>query len=336
MVSRMSNQTKTQNQTQAQAQKVIDVESTELATINSTPDVHALVPSSLDGAMQFAKWLAQSSLLPKAVNKEHDIFFIICAGMELGLPPMAALRGLYTVHGRTALESKTKAALCIQKGAAVYFKRVEFTPDATTWETLRRGASEPQRMRYTRQEAIDAFLAPGKPSGGGATVAGKEGPWRQFTQRMISHRALGWLCDDVYPDIVMGVATAEDFDANDTYQPISSAAKAGAIDVPPQASHEAPAATTGPSPVDPPKAKPATSGRPPIYEVEVEDLVAKIGEFTSAKDLRAWATENIQGRECSDAVREKLSKHYEDQLDLIKNAAAEEKKNAAPTPKGDR
>lgn len=292
--------------------------------------------------MEFATWLAQSSLLPKAVNKVHDIFFIICAGMELGLPPMAALRGLYTVHGRTALESKTKAALCIQKGAALYFKRIEFTPEATTWETQRRG-KEPERMRYTRQEAIDAFLAPGKPTGGGPPVAGKEGPWRQFTQRMISHRALGWLCDDVYPDVVMGVATAEDFDGAETnYQPISTAAKAGAIDVPQTAqvsvpaslTEEQPTAKSGPNPTDPP-AKPKGNGKPPIFEIEVDDLIEKMGKFTNAKELRAWATDNIQGRECVEAIRKKLSDHYEGQLKQIADAAEAEKKMAAPTPKGD-
>ncbi len=159
----------------------------------------ALVPTSLDGAMQLARWLSSAKFLPEALRgKEADIFTMVIAGLELGLPPMAALRGMYIVNGKPSLESKTKAALCLQKSAAVYFKRTEHTADATTWETKRRDTGEISTMRYTREQAKEAGLLT------------KAGPWSNYAQRMISHRALGWLCDDAYPDVMLGIGTAED------------------------------------------------------------------------------------------------------------------------------
>jgi hypothetical protein len=185
-------QTSPQNNPQPQPQALVPLETTQQA--------QALVPASLEAAMQFSQWLAQSSLLPKSVNKEHDIFFIVCAGMELGFAPMAALRSLYVVNGRTALEAKAKAALCRQRGAALYFKKVEDTDKAVAWETHRKGDPSPSVQRFTIDDAKQAGLL------------GKGGPWTNYPRRMMSWKALGFLCDDTYPDIMLGVATKEDFD----------------------------------------------------------------------------------------------------------------------------
>jgi hypothetical protein len=345
----MANQPPNGNVKQAQPQALVAVDTSSV--------VNALVPSSLDGAMQFARWLSQSALLPKNYAREHDIFFIICAGMELGLPPMAALRGLYTVHGRTALESKTKAALCLQKHAAQYFKRTEFTPLACTWETLRNGQVEPVRMRYTLAEAQEAGLAPDPKH----NRPGKEGPWRQYTQRMISHRALGWLCDDVYPDIVMGVATAEDFDPGEfTFKPIGAGVELGSAPSAPAPVAEVisgvPAGTKAANPpqeypkdtskqgdgtpagaqpkviADEPKKEVGSfakdPNKPPLEDDDdVIDIITRMGQTGTLIELRQFAVENIHGRSMSDQVRSRLLKAYEAHYQMIEDAAVQEKKD---------
>lgn len=307
--------------------------------VETSPNINALVPTTIDGAMQFARWLAQSSLLPKSINKEFDIFFIITAGMEIGIPPMAALRSLYCVNGRTALESRAKMALCLSKGAATYFRRVEYTAEATTWETLRRGQTEPVKMRYTRQEAIASFLAPGpNPDGKGPPIAGKEGPWRLYTQRMISHRALGWLCDDVYPDVVLGVATAEDFDQNEfTFRPIG-----GGMDIsmsPPQTvapSGPPPGVPTtakqagepiarGESPLEQKKAPPAPAKKPLDDEDEIVEIIDEISKTETVDAARKVSQARVANREMTDAVRARMLAAYENHCDLIRDAAKKEK-----------
>lgn len=324
-----------------------------ISPIETSAEVHALVPTSIDGAMSLARWLAQSTLLPKSVAKEHDIFFIIQAGMELGLPPMAALRGLYVVHGRTALESKTKAALAIQKGKAEYFKRTCYTPQKVEWETKRRDTGEITRMAYTLKEAQDAWLAP-DPS---RNRPGKEGPWRDYTQRMLSYRALGWLCDDAYQDVVMGVATAEDFDPKEfTFKPVGGGVELATIPGAPAAERVAPAAVAVPADAKPaneeararveaddPKAEvgdfsrpegkeaqtvqqPATQVRKPLEnEDEIVELITQVGKFSSHAELKKWSTENLKTRDMSEAVRARLLKAYESQLDMIEDDA---RKNA--------
>lgn len=274
---------------------------TALVPIDTATQAIALVPQSLDGAMQLARWLATSSFLPEKLRgKEGDIFAIVLAGAELGMPPMAALRGVYVVNGKTALESKTKAAICLQRGAALYIKRTEHTPLATTWETLRRGESEPRSYRYTRQEAQESGLL------------AKDGPWRSFPQRMISHRALGWLCDDVYPDVVLGVANAEDFDGDEiSFSPLGPAV--GGITV-----GKIAAAASPPAPVK--STEPAPPG---LTDDDIVELITAIGGAGTESTLKQVGG-RIRAANVTQQQRDRLVKAYEDQLTEIRTAAATE------------
>lgn len=284
-------------------------------------DVNALVPSSLEGAWQLAQWLSKSSLIPKYKDKEADIFLIITSGMELGLPPNASLRGLYCVNGRVALESKTKAALCISKGAALYFKRTEYNENATTWETMRAGQAEPVRMRYTKAEATAAGLTK------------KEGPWQGYPQRMISHRALGWLCDDVYPDIVLGVATAEDFDefTGNNFREIGDGMSVSTMP---------PAATPPPSDVVPgvPAGTKDGNAKKPDAPADMDEptviaLIADMKKCMKKSELKAIGEKRIHGKPMSDATRARLLEVYETQVDLIDAADRDTEHPNAPTRK---
>lgn len=267
----------------------------DIAPIDTTPKALALVPSTLDGAMQLARWLAMSSFMPDYLRgKEGDIFAILLAGTELGLPPMATLRGLYIVNGKPALEAKTKAAICLERGAALYFRKVEDTPKAVTWETMRKGDTEARRSRFTLDEAERAGLT------------SKSGPWKLYPQRMLGHRALGWLCDDTYPDIVLGVSTAEDFDPKDyTFSPIPGA---GGIEVgTPRALDSVPAATSAPAqtasvPANVPSStaepKPAADAKAEpvaMSNADVEEIVGLMHEAKESNDLAEIARVHING-----------------------------------------
>jgi hypothetical protein len=286
---------------------------TALVPVETTAQAQALVPASLEAAMQFSQWLSQSSLLPKSVNREHDIFFIVCAGMELGFAPMAALRSLYVVNGRTALEAKAKAALCRQRGAALYFKKVEDTDKAVAWETHRRGDPSPSVSRFTIEDAKQANLL------------GKDGPWRNYPRRMMSWKALGFLCDDTYPDIMLGVATKEDFDDEEiTFRPITTVGAGVELGtIPPKQpantqQQQAPATSSAPA---------TAPAQPPVAQWSEDDIIeaiTRIGNASSHVELKS-IRKDIWGRGTMDeATRARFAKAYEDQWTLIEHAAREE------------
>jgi hypothetical protein len=301
-------QTSPQNNPQPQQQALVPLETTQQA--------QALVPASLEAAMQFSQWLAQSSLLPKSVNKEHDIFFIVCAGMELGFAPMAALRSLYVVNGRTALEAKAKAALCRQRGAALYFKKVEDTDKAVAWETHRKGDPSPSVQRFTIDDAKQAGLL------------GKGGPWTNYPRRMMSWKALGFLCDDTYPDIMLGVATKEDFDEEQIeFRPIATVGAGVELGtIPPKA----PANTQQQQQPAAASSTPATPAQPveqPMAQWDEDDIIeaiTRIGNAGSHVDLKTIRKEIWARGPMTEAVRARFAKAYEDQFTMIEHAAREE------------
>ncbi len=303
------------NHNQRQAITKVDA---EITPIDTTSTAIALIPSTLDGAFQLAAWLATSSFLPEKLrNKPGDVFAIVLAGVELGLPPMAALRGLYIVNGKVAAEGRTKAAVCLQRGAAVYIRRTEYTPAASTWETLRRGATAPVTMRYTLDEANKAGLA------------GKDGPWRAFPQRMISHRALGWLLDDTYPDILMGVATAEDFDeeADSAAATMQALPAIAVVSAPPSAAKSAASSTSAPT----------KSDKPAALEMSVEerDEIAKdVKACTTKPAVQDIMRKRIAPRAMSASTREWLKQVCGEHLDLIEEAAKTEREAAGEQPEG--
>ncbi len=187
------------------------------------------------------------------------------------------------------------------------------------------------------QEAIAAFLAPGpNPDGKGPPVAGKEGPWRLYTQRMISHRALGWICDDVYPDVVLGVATAEDFDDEEfTFRPIAAGvdhgtpqpvsgvpttAKSGTPRTPKTAATDAPTATPVTAGATSAPASTLPQSAAPMSEDDMIELVTAIGSCGTVATLKQNAKERIHGRPMDHGQRQKLLNHYEAQLELIMKA----------------
>lgn len=297
-------------------------EALAITPIDTASKALALVPNSLDGAMQLARWLSMSTFLPdKLRGKEGDIFAIMLAGAELGLPPMATLRGVYIVNGKPALEAKTKAAICLERGAAKYFRKIEDTPQAVTWETLRAGDAAPRVSRYTIVEAKAAGLL------------NKDGPWQSYPQRMLGHRALGWLCDDAYPDIVLGVSTKEDFDdAEFTFTPIGAGVDLG---VPkgktPANATQAPPPTSSATSAAPPTAPataPATEVAPPaageaMTNDEASAISERIHECADEMALREIARVDVAGskRTMTNEQRDFLAKAYSMRLKEIRAAA---------------
>lgn len=152
----------------------------------------ALVPASMSEAEQLAQRLAQSSLAPDALRgKPHDVLAIVLTGLELGLSPMQALRGIYVVKGRPVLAADTLVALCVRSEHCLYFRRVESTDKVATYETHRKGHPEPVRLSWTSDMAKRAGL-------GGQT-------WSAHPEAMLRHRCAAALARDVYPDLVLGM-----------------------------------------------------------------------------------------------------------------------------------
>lgn len=326
------------------------------STLDTSHQALAMIPKSLESCWQLAEWLSKAGLFVKRRDplSVADIFAIVLAGVEIGLPPMASLRGIYIVNGKTAMESKTKMAVCLQRGVALYFRRTLHTPDTTTWVMKRRGSTEEASQTYTRGEAKAAGLLD------------KEGPWRGYTQRMISHRALGWICDDNCADVLMGIATAEDDERPDapvfqslgmvgpgvelgaapvkakSVESIQTPQAAQTATVPPAAAK--PATETAPPPATepapkvesaPPPAAPKPTGKPVLDEAGFAVLKDTLRECKTDDDIKGVSLK-VTSFDMPKAWRDELSEIRAQQKILIRDAAKAEPdaSNQATLPMG--
>lgn len=151
----------------------------------------AIVPRTVDEVRTLAAQFAKSALLPPDLRgKEADVFVTILAGQELGLPPMAALRGIHVVKGKPVLSADSMVGVALRSGLAEYFSCVEENATSVTYETKRRGSPHPQRCTWTMDDARQAQL-------GGDN-------WKRYPRAMLKARCKAALARDVYPDVLAG------------------------------------------------------------------------------------------------------------------------------------
>jgi hypothetical protein len=157
-----------------------------------------IVPRSIDEVRTLASMLSKSALLPNDLRgKEADIAFSIMAGQELGMPPMAAIRGVHVVKGKPVLSADAMVGVVLGRGIAKFFRCVEESPESVTYETHRHGDPEPQRMTWTMEDAKRAQLTGGD-------------NWKKYPRAMLKARCKAALARDVYPDVLAGCYTEDE------------------------------------------------------------------------------------------------------------------------------
>ena len=152
----------------------------------------ATVPSDLNGFSALAEQFSKSKLIPADLQgKSADVFVTLLAGHELGLSPMAALRGIHVVKGKPVLSSDTMAAIVLASGAAEYIRCVESTPTVATYATKRKGVPGEEDVRtWTMEDARRAKLDGDN--------------WTKYPRAMLKARCKAELLRDVYPDVLAG------------------------------------------------------------------------------------------------------------------------------------
>lgn len=157
----------------------------------------SLSPRNIGEAIQFAEMLSKASLVPKDfANNPGNILVAIQWGMELGLQPMQAMQNIAVINGRPSLWGDAVIAL-VKACPACEWIVEEIGDDSATCRVKRAGEPEQSRS-FSKTDAKTAGLL------------GKQGPWSQYPKRMIQMRARSWALRDVFPDVLRGLAVAEE------------------------------------------------------------------------------------------------------------------------------
>lgn len=159
-----------------------------------------LVPQSLSDVKTFADIITRSSLCPDQYrNKPQDVFVAILMGLDLGLSPMQAVQNIAVINGRPCLWGDAMLAVC--KSAPTW----EFMQETQTGEGDRLTAVCRVKRRGEPEVVSTFSMSDAKAAG----LTGK-GPWRSYPKRMLQMRARGFALRDAFPDVLRGIAPAEE------------------------------------------------------------------------------------------------------------------------------
>lgn len=143
-------------------------------------------------AFQIAKAAASSRALERWKNPD-DAFICIIAGLEIGLSPFQALQDLYPVRGKVAIMGDAAKALVMASDACEYINGGRSDDPPGWWIESKRPGAPAVRTVFTVDDAKRAGLW------------GKSGPWKDYPQRMLYYRALGFHLRDQFPDVLRGM-----------------------------------------------------------------------------------------------------------------------------------
>ena len=186
------------------------------AAIAPRPPVRmGVAPTNVEDGWRLAQFIAQSGLVPKGYQgRPADVLVAIQYGMEVNLPPMAALHSIFVTNGRPSLWGDGFLAVIMASGVyrdheeyyMVDGKRQEFlvstdlakdntTAVCTFW---RADNPRPRTGTFSISQARKAGLL------------SKQGPWQEYPDRMLKMRARGFAGHDAFPDVLKGMRSAEE------------------------------------------------------------------------------------------------------------------------------
>lgn len=168
----------------------------------------SLTPRNLGEAMELAKVMANSDIVPNEFRKKpENILIAIQLGAEVGLAPMQALQNIYVVNGKPSMWGD--AVLGLIKGSGLLEDFEETFDEKAQRATCR------SRRKDNKTDVIRTFsMEDAKKSG----LWGKQGPWTNYPNRMLQMRARSWNLRDNFPDVLKGLNVREEVQDYETIQ----------------------------------------------------------------------------------------------------------------------
>jgi hypothetical protein len=170
-----------------------------------------IILSNMDEIWRFAETVIASGMAPKGINNPAAATITIQMGMELGLPPMASLQNIAAINGRPSIWGDAMLGVVRSTGELEEF--TEWFENAGT--KLARTPSEfPDsvmavcRVKRRGYDPIESSFSVADAKR--AKLWGKQGPWTEYTARMLKFRARSFALRDEFGDALRGLYSAEE------------------------------------------------------------------------------------------------------------------------------
>ncbi len=172
----------------------------ELIRVPASQVQMGLMPRSLDEGIKLATMMSRSAFVPKDFQgSPENILVAMQMGAEVGFAPMQALQSIAVINGRPSIWGDGLLALVM---ASVHYDGHEETLDESTMTATavfrRKGKRAPVVQTFSQADAKAAGLW------------AKGGPWSTYPKRMLQMRARAFAIRDCFPDVIKGLAVAEE------------------------------------------------------------------------------------------------------------------------------
>lgn len=186
-----------------------------VAKLEAGANISAIVPTTIDQTFRLAELIHQSGLAPYQLKSAAAVTVVLLKGLEIGLPPMAALECVGVINGKACLHSDGIPALLWGRG----FKIKEWYEGDGDKLTAKCVITRPDGTGYpgefSAQDAKDARLwdvrekVKRKIDGEWKEVA-NDAPWFRYRKRMLKMRCRIWAARDAASDVLKGIPIFEE------------------------------------------------------------------------------------------------------------------------------
>ena len=159
-----------------------------------------LSPQTFEQALTFAKYLAESEMVPKQYRgRPGDCLIAMQWGHEIGLKPLQALQSIAAVNGKPSLYGDAGKAMLLAKGCKI---EEDDTEQIRATGIARCRITRPGRGTTERTFSIEDAKT--------AQLWGKSGPWTTSPYRQMAWRAFWFSARDAAADLLRGMGGAEE------------------------------------------------------------------------------------------------------------------------------
>lgn len=162
---------------------------------------HGVKLTTMEDAYRFATAVVKSGLAPKGFSRPEQVMVAMQHGAEIGFTPMQSLQAIAVINGKPTLYGDSLPALAWKSGVLDEFDEwIEGEGDKMVahCKTKRKGQSKARETTFSVADAKRAKLW------------GKSGPWSDYPQRMLQHRARAWNFRDNLADVMSGFSVHEE------------------------------------------------------------------------------------------------------------------------------
>jgi hypothetical protein len=211
--------------------------------------------TTLEDMWRFAQYAHKAGIRRRSLTSAEQAFCVIQYGDELGIGPMASLKGITFKGDTPTVDGDLALALVRASGKCSYVTEL--------FDLSKQVATCIAKRVDQDKEIVSTFSIDDAKKAG---LTGKSGPWKEYTNRMIRYRALGFCLRDAFPEVMQSIHITQEIEED---EPLA----VPETDVPPRDERRTPAQMPEEEPKTSEVSQPEET--PPVAPPKVNDATLK-------------------------------------------------------------